>query len=242
MANAKTRLQMKAAKERRKKFIAIGGAVLLAVVLVIQVPRTIKMFNGSSDETTPTTVSASASAGSPTAQPVPVAATASATATASADLPDRNAEPAPETGQLMSFELFESKDPFVQQVMDAAAEDAATAAGQASQPASTAQTSASQPATTSSQATSTQTTDQRKLSAVIDVNGSDETVEVRHAFPAGNPTFTLVAAGKSAAKIAIAGGRLAGGGRTVTLKLGRKLTLVNTADGTRYVLALRSVQ
>jgi|SRR5215216_1410747 len=233
MANAKTRLQMKAAKERRKKFIAIGGAVLLAVVLVIQVPRTMKMFNGSSDETTPTAVTTPVPSDSPAAQPASV----SPTATAPGKLPDRNAEPAPEEGQLMSFELFESKDPFVQQVMDAAAEDAAAATGQGSQPASAAPTSASQPATTS-----TQTTGQRNLSAVIDVNGSQETVKLRHTFPADSPTFTLVSAGKSAAKIGIAGGRLAGGDRTVTLKLGRKVTLVNTADGTRYVLALRSVQ
>jgi hypothetical protein len=200
------------------------------------VPRMMKMVNGSSGETASPVVSAPIPADSPAAQPVPV----SATATAPGKLPDRNAEPAPEDGQLMSFELFEGKDPFVQQVKDATAEDAAAAAGQASQPAPTAQAPASQPA--SSQTTPTQTTEQRTLSAVIDVNGSQENVEVRHTFPADNPTFTLVSAGKSSAKIGIAGGRLAGGDRTVTLKLGRKLTLVNTADGTRYVLALRSVQ
>lgn len=241
MATSKRRLQLKAAKERRKKYFAIGGAVLLAAVLVIQVPRTMKLMNGPSDETSSTatapekTAAAPETAAAPTAQPV--------SATAPEQLPDRNAAPAPEDGQLMSFELFESKDPFVQQVTDAAAEDApAAAAGQSSQAAPAAQASASQQTSSSSQTTSTQTGDQRKLSAVISVNGEQETVEVAHTFPAANPTFRLVSAGASAAKIGIAGGTLAGGGRTVTLKLGRKLTLVNTADGTRYVLALRSVQ
>ncbi len=38
-----------------------------------------------------------------------------------------------------------------------------------------------------------------------------------------------------AAKISIAGGSLANGS-TVTLSLGKPVTLMNTADGTRYVL------
>jgi hypothetical protein len=235
MANSKTRLQLKAAKQRRKKFIAIGGAVLLAVLLVIQVPRTMKMLHGGSavPATSPTA----------TASETPAASAPQlASAATPGELPDRNAAPVPEDGQLMSFELFESKDPFVQQVVDADALDAPAASAQATQPAPTAQSSASQPAASSSQATSTKTTDQRKLSAVIAVNGSQETVEVAHTFPADNPTFTLVSAKPSAAKIGIAGGRLAGGGRTVTLRIGRKLTLVNTADGTRYVIALRSVR
>ena len=50
---------------------------------------------------------------------------------------------------------------------------------------------ASQP--TSSSSTS-QTTDQRKLSAVISVNGTQETVKVAHDFPADSPTFRLVSA------------------------------------------------
>lgn len=239
MATSKARLQLKAAKERRKKYFAIGGAVLLAAVLVIQVPRTMKLLNGASEETTSVTATAPSSATAPESTAAPTAQPVSATA--SDQLPDRNAEPAPEDGQLMSFELFESKDPFVQQVEDASAEDA-TAATQTSQGAPSTQASTSPTASSSGQTASTQTSDQRKLSAVISVNGAQETVEVAHAFPSANPTFRLVSAGASAAKIGIAGGTLAGGGRTVTLKLGRRLTLVNTADGTRYVLALRSVQ
>ena len=39
-------------------------------------------------------------------------------------------------------------------------------------------------------------------------------------------------------KIGIAGGSLAGGGQTVTLAKGKTLTLMNTADGTKYALQL----
>jgi hypothetical protein len=242
MANAKTRLQQKAAKERRKKYFAIGGSIVLAAVLVIQVPRTMKMLNGPADENA-AAASESAPTAPDTAGAVPEAVAAPTglpvSAAAPGELPDRNAEPAPEDGQLMSFERFEGKDPFVQQVTDTAAEEAAAAAaGQTSAPATAAPTSGAQTQSSSS----SQTTGGRKLSAVISVNGTQETVAVAHAFPADNPTFRLVSAGAGAAKIGIAGGTLAGGGRTVTLKVGRKLTLVNTADGTRYVLALRSVQ
>ena len=42
-------------------------------------------------------------------------------------------------------------------------------------------------------------------------------------------------------KVGIAGGTLTGGSQTVTLKKGKKVTLVNTADGTRYELVLVSL-
>jgi hypothetical protein len=47
---------------------------------------------------------------------------------------------------------------------------------------------------------------------------------------------------KTSAQISIAGGSLETGQRTVTLKLNKQLTLMNTADGTRYVLRLLSVK
>jgi hypothetical protein len=43
------------------------------------------------------------------------------------------------------------------------------------------------------------------------------------------------------AQIGIAGGSLATGSKTVPLKKGKPVTLMNTADGTRYVLIFVSV-
>ena len=60
-------------------------------------------------------------------------------------------------------------------------------------------------------------------------------------FPASNPSFKLVSLTKKTAKIGIAGGSLQSGSQTVTLRKGKSLTLMNTADGTRYVLRLLSV-
>jgi hypothetical protein len=63
---------------------------------------------------------------------------------------------------------------------------------------------------------------------------------VKADFPAAQPVFKLVSLSEGQAKIAIAGGALASGAPTVTLKLGKAVTLVNTADGARYELKLVS--
>ena len=74
--------------------------------------------------------------------------------------------------------------------------------------------------------------------AQISVNGNSETVAAGASFPSTDPIFKLVSVGKGSARIAIEGGSYASGASTITLKKGRPLTLVNTADGTRYRLSL----
>jgi hypothetical protein len=73
------------------------------------------------------------------------------------------------------------------------------------------------------------------------VNGAAERVSVGANFPVSDPVFRLVSVTKSSAKVAIAGGSLSSGDGAVTLTKGKKLTLMNTADGTRYELVLLSV-
>jgi hypothetical protein len=65
-------------------------------------------------------------------------------------------------------------------------------------------------------------------------------VSVSKSFPTGSPVFTLVSVTRTAAKIGIAGGSYESGAATVTLAKGKSVTLMNTADGTRYVLRLGS--
>jgi hypothetical protein len=60
-------------------------------------------------------------------------------------------------------------------------------------------------------------------------------------FPAADPVFVLASLQKTSAKVGIAGGSLSTGTSTVKLLLGKRVTLMNTADGTRYVLVLVSV-
>ena len=81
----------------------------------------------------------------------------------------------------------------------------------------------------------------KATTAVISVNGSSEEVKVGGKFPSSNPTFVLVSLTKTTAQVGIAGGSLEGQKQTVTLTKGKPLTLMNTADGTRYVLRLVSV-
>ena len=78
----------------------------------------------------------------------------------------------------------------------------------------------------------------------ISVNGVAEDVAVEGSFPKDEPTFVLVKIAKNgkSVEIGIAGGEYAGGDETITLALGKKLTLQNTADGSRYELELRAVQ
>ena len=66
-------------------------------------------------------------------------------------------------------------------------------------------------------------------------------MSVGSSFPSDDPVFKLVSLTSSTAKVAVAGGSLSSGAPTVTLTKGKKVTLMNTADGTRYDLVLVSV-
>ena len=61
-------------------------------------------------------------------------------------------------------------------------------------------------------------------------------------FPANENIFRLVSIARNgkSVEVGVVGGSFDSGQSTATLKLGEKLTLVNTADGTRYVVELKS--
>ena len=62
-------------------------------------------------------------------------------------------------------------------------------------------------------------------------------------FPAADPVFVLesLAADGKSAEISVAGGSYADGKQTIKLQIGKKLTLQNTSDGSRYDLELLTV-
>jgi len=66
-------------------------------------------------------------------------------------------------------------------------------------------------------------------------------VNVGSDFPAADPLFHLVSLTTKSGKISIAGGSLSSGAAAVTIQLGKPTTLMNTADGTRYVILLVSI-
>jgi len=76
----------------------------------------------------------------------------------------------------------------------------------------------------------------------IATNGSCEIVPLNGTFPGTEDIFrvTAIGAGDTSVKIALVGGSYQSGQPTATLQRGKTLTLVNNADGTRYVLELRT--
>lgn len=237
------------AKAKRQKVLAVGLGVALLGVLAFQVPRTLKMLHQSNANASSTTPTTTTSAGTTTGTAATSASLASRAGSGGA-LSDPDVLPTPRSGQLLAFSRFRSKDPFAQQLNLNCGSSGSTTGGATSCPQTSTSTQTpagtvtapkkSVPVTITSGAGSPATRAAKPTSAVISVNGNSESVATGAKFPSSNPMFLLVSLTRSSAKIAIAGGSLAGGKQTVTLKKGSPLTLQNTADGTRYVLRLLS--
>jgi hypothetical protein len=77
---------------------------------------------------------------------------------------------------------------------------------------------------------------------LISTNGVCERIAEKGTFPANEGIFRIIsiAPGGKSVEVGVVGGSYDNGQATATLKLGQKLTLVNTADGTRYVIVLES--
>jgi hypothetical protein len=214
------------AKAKRQKIIAAVLGVLFLGVLAYEVPSLMKTLNKKPPPTPAAAAPAPVAppAGAPTATPV------SAPVTGSGTLTDSDPAPQAATGQLLSFDRFATKDPFVQQ---AGVPTAASRPAAAPAPAPITKPAPPTPAATRRPSAAFS-------SARISVNGTVEEVDVKATFPAGDPVFVLVSLQKTSAKVGIAGGSLSTGTSTVTLTKGKKVTLMNTADGTRYDLVLIS--
>ncbi|MGZ8694998.1 MAG: hypothetical protein ACXWYS_06110 [Gaiellaceae bacterium] len=219
------------AKAARQKKIAIGGAVLLVGIMVIQGPKMLKLVSGGGSETAataPAPVTPAPVTGAPS--PTPVSATT------------------PTTGgtKLVSFETFSTKDPFASQVQPATPSETTTTA--TSKPATGSSTGSSTgTATGASPATSTPTpftsgspSPLGPGTATITVNGKPQIVATSSDFPKGDPTFTLVSVGRGTAEVGIAGGSLKAGGKTFTITTAKPTTLHNTANDKQYTLKLVS--
>lgn len=257
---AKSAFDPKLQQLKRKKQ-AIVLFILLAAVLAFSVPRTLKILRGSSPASaTTTTLPSTRSPATGTTSPSgsAAAATQQAVSATSADsfVVNADLQPAPLEGQMANLTTFRTKDPFVQQENTGAVGEASTPATSAT---AASAASAAKPSTATTKPTTAPTTAPTlappsstgvtpppapapaPTSAVLSVNGVQEAVNAGSDFPASEPLFHLVSLTTKSAKISIAGGSLASGAPTVTIQLGKPTTLMNTADGTRYVLLLVSV-
>ena len=257
---ARKRVDPLKARAAKQKKIAIGGFVVLALLLFIQGPKTLKMLKG--PQATPVASPAAPNPVAPApggAAPAPVdGAAAPAGAVELSSLADSDLAPVAGEGQLVTFERFASKDPFMPQAVVTPNAPAAPAAdsegeggtdgpapGEGEDAIDGGFTPAPEEGSGGSAGGGSPTSTAPALASLtsISVNGTAEDVEVEKSFPADGPTFVLVSLaedGKSV-EIGIAGGTYADGGQTIELELGRPLTLQNTADGTRYELELLAV-
>jgi hypothetical protein len=221
------------AKAEKQKKIVIGLGVVLALAMAYAVHTMMSMNKNSAASKpqvaadTSSTVTPAPAATPSTALPAAptlggaVTPTTSATGALSTNLVNAVQPPA-DSGQLQSFSLFESKDPF-----------------HSSGPGSTGGTSSGGGTTGKPPKTPPAPPTAPPSSAVISVNGVGESVTSGGNFPAANPLFQLVSLTASVARVSVVGGTYADGAPTLTLRVNKPVTLANTADGTRYTLTLQ---
>lgn len=99
-------------KQRRQRKIAIGGGVVLALLLAVQGPKTLKLIRGSSAAAPVVQPSAPTSGSVPAPAPGAPAAPA-AQVTSLKQLGNFDASPAAGPGHLVAFNRFAPRDPFV---------------------------------------------------------------------------------------------------------------------------------
>ena len=231
---------LKAKQKKQKIVLAVLGVVFLGV-LGFQGPRTWKqlhpppMQSSSSSSSTTTTTAGTPSLAAPT---LSGSQTPSATTTPGSSLAS-SSPPAVADGQLTSFSLFASKDPFAQQLREKSGSSGSSSSG-----GSTAGSGQNAKPSRSSGGASAPTPG----TAVISVNGTLYTVAVASDFPEASatdasivPLFHLISVTAHTAKISIVGGSYSSGAPAVTLRENKAVTLMNTADGTRYKLILKPV-
>jgi hypothetical protein len=224
-------------KAKKQKKIAIALCAVLALVLVYEVPHTMKLMHpaakapvvdgSATSAPAPNPAAATpATAGGPPPQSSPAPASSGPTQSIVASV-----QPTADPGQLTEFARFATKDPFLESVQKTSGSTSPTSSSTPKAP--TAPKAPAPPAPPPG-------------SAVISVNGELISVGVGTDFPTsgtvfnqvGAPLFHLLSLTQKTAKVTIAGGSYANGAQALTLTVGQPVTLQNTADGTRYTLLL----
>ena len=225
------------AKQKKQKIIAAVLGVAFLGVMAFEVPRVMKMMKTPPPPVRHVSTTATTPAGTPSLA-APTLGGAQQPGSTTGSTGSLAAAPAAtvQDGQLASFSRFVSKDPFTQQLSDTpSSPSSAGGSGSSSGGAAAGPSAPTVPGTAPAPG-----------SAVISVNGTLYTVATNTDFPqpsATDPTvvplFHLVSVTAHTATISIAGGSYATGAPTVTLRENKPVTLMNTADGTRYTLILK---
>lgn len=244
---ANRRVDSLKAKQKKQKMIAAGLGVIFLGVAAFQGPKLWKQLHPAASQATPSyNETTTTTAGTPTLAAPTLGGSQTPASSPSTD-PSLASAPAVADGQLSSFSLFASKDPFSQQINEggdapsSSSSSGGSAAGSAGGSSSGGGSSSSSSGGGSASAPTPGT-------AVISVNGTLYSVAVGNDFPDASstdpsiqPLFHLVSATAHSVKISIVGGSYASGSAAVTLEENKPVTLMNTADGTRYKLILKPV-
>jgi hypothetical protein len=242
---ANRRVDSLKAKQKRQKIIAAVLGVVFLGVLGFQGPRVWKQLHPPASQATlsynekqQTTTTGTPSLAAPT-----LGGSEAPSSTPSSDPSLASSSPPPVAdGQLSSFSLFASKDPFAQQLSDHPPASATPSSSGGTSGGTSGGSSGGGQSSSSGGSASAPTPG----TAVISVNGKLYSVAVGNDFPDASstdssvqPLFHLVSLTAHTAKISIVGGSYSSGARTVTLQENKPVTLMNTADGTRYKLILK---
>lgn len=238
-------------REKRAKIAAAIGGVLFLAVAAYEVPTIMKSLN---QKPPPGANATDAGNRNPDGSiPLPnVAATASTGLTGKGELADTDVPPPSQSGQLVSFSVFQTKNPFIPQVTVSSPTSGSTAPAPTTANKPGADVPPTQTTTTPTQTTTTPTTTTSVVptsttpvaapppTVAISVNGVVSHVAEQETFPTSAPVFRLVSFDATSAQIGIVGGSYATGDQTLTLQLNQPVTLENQTDGKRYTVDLVS--
>jgi hypothetical protein len=226
------------AKQRKQKILAAVLGVVFLGIAGFQGPRMWKQLHPAPPPVSQTETTATPPAGTPSLAAPTLQGAEPAPATSGSGSLASSPAPALQEGQLASFSRFASKDPFAQQLSDTkkSSSDSVSSGSGAGAP----KGRGAVPPVDGQEPT--------PGSAVISLNGTLYTVPVGTDFPQASatdssiiPLFHLISVTAHSAKISIVGGSYSSGAGSVTLKENTPVTLMNTADGTRYKLILKPV-
>ena len=241
----------KAKQAKQKRMVIILSVVfVLAMAYAVNTMMGLNSGGGAKPEAAPPAPVTSTTTPTSTPTSTPTTATAAPTLAGSGTTTTPQAStdssslvavvtPPADPGQLESFSHFSSKDPFDS---SGPKTGGASSSGPSSSSSGTSGSSGSSGKSggggTSTPKTPPAPPTPPPTTAVLSVNGTEESVASGSDFPAANPIFQLVSLGSTTAQVGIAGGSYATGQATLTLTVNKPVTLVNTADGTRYTLLL----
>jgi hypothetical protein len=221
----------KAKAKRQKIILAVGGVILLGL-LAFQLP---KLMKGSP---APATTAVTTTAGTGSTPATTGAVSAPSSTPVSAELTFSTS-----VEKLGSLSAFRTRDPFKPLVSSSTAADTpAVPTPPAAPPAADV---TAPPETSVDKGPLFGTVDGSKAAgslptATIVFNGTHLQLKLGQSFPKSKPVFRLAGIQSASILIAPLKGGLADGSDAITLRNGHPVTLVNTANGARYTLVLRS--